>query len=341
MGQIISCFLSRPTDSHRGFKGKFCRRYFSDRRNDAASIDMEPCHDREIRSASALINLPVELVCQIREHLDPLAIRALSYTCHYLRDMIDLESHGDRNLLRTYKGRPQAFCTGNDSPFRSECLGILIMLERDGKIPDERLVCNPCGTTHAKEFFPPQSESTCSSERMCIGHAGRIWVCPHIQLNHAEVQSAHWPSNGGLKAPAICKACRQTVVYHLPHTIVRFPLLTILDDTSLDNSNVRMLLGTLHAAVCQHLRLSNPFVSTIYDKECKMMELIIKARIPDDCICSSCKVGRNCPQCATSFLFWIRNCSRGVQILTLSVFRSPFQGGVLSEKWKQQIVQPG
>ena len=168
--------------------------------------------------------LPKELVLMVADCLPPLNLLALSQTCSTLRTILDV--HIEAVLPKTiaqialdepphmyywpprekysidvasesnYKPGPR----GGLSEENSQRLEFLSMLERDGKLSAQRLVCSGCIQTHERSLFSSQTRQRQPTKRYCLGWEGRLQICPHQALSYVNVTER---PNPGL----LCEPC--------------------------------------------------------------------------------------------------------------------------------------
>ena len=153
--------------------------------------------------------LPNELVRMVAERLPPVNLLALSQTCKGLRKTLDVHIEAvlpktvvaARRAPEVYYGKPRARTSidkdskvdhglgprGGLSEEESQRLEFLFMLERDGQLSEQRLVCSGCVQTHERYLFSSQTLQKPPTERYCFGWEGRLQVCPHRTMSYVEV----------------------------------------------------------------------------------------------------------------------------------------------------------
>ncbi len=155
--------------------------------------------------------LPKELFLMVAECLPPLNLLALSQTCSSLRTILDvhIESVFHKTVVQKALGR-QPFIYYWDSSGRysidedsengyepaprrslseenSQRLEFLFMLERDGQLSAQRLVCSRCVQTHERSLFSSETLQREPTKRNCLGWEGRLQICPHQALSYADI----------------------------------------------------------------------------------------------------------------------------------------------------------
>ena len=154
--------------------------------------------------------LPRELILLVAECLPPLNLLALSQTCNKLRMMIDVHIEtvllktvaqiAVEQLPRTYWIPEEHYFIGENSvsdfdpgPKRalseenSKRLEFLFMLERDGQLSGQRLVCTGCVQTHERSLFLSPTRQRQPTKRDCLGWQSRLQICPHQALSYRNV----------------------------------------------------------------------------------------------------------------------------------------------------------
>ena len=147
----------------------------------------------------------------VAECLPPLNLLALSQTCNSLKTMLDVYTEAvlPKTVAKEVAGKPlpphhwdsreeasieKDFKTvhlpgprGDLSEEDSQRLEFLCMLERDGQLSEQRLVCSRCVQTHERSLFSSQARQKEPTKRYCIGHEGRVQICPYQELSYANV----------------------------------------------------------------------------------------------------------------------------------------------------------
>ena len=154
--------------------------------------------------------LPRELVVLVARCLPPLNLLALSQTCNGLRMMLDvhIEAVFPKTVAQTaidqlpridWVPHKRKFISNNSasgydpgprsglSKKDSQRLEFLFMLERDGQLPGQRLVCSGCVQTHEGSLFSSPTRQRQPTKRKCLGWEGRLQICPHQALSYSDV----------------------------------------------------------------------------------------------------------------------------------------------------------
>ena len=147
----------------------------------------------------------------VAECLPPLNLLALSQTCSSLRTILDVHIEAvlpktvaqialdrppfiyyweprsqysiDEDAENGYKPAPRGGLSKEDS----QRLEFLFMLERDGRLSAQRLVCSGCVQTHERSLFSSQTLQRQPTKRYCLGWEGRLQICPHQALSYVDI----------------------------------------------------------------------------------------------------------------------------------------------------------
>lgn len=255
---------------------------------------MEPCR-------TGLPGLPTEILLMNTEILPPSSLMSMSYSCRTIRNKMGLSiehllgkkmetaqlspltlyNNLPKEGYRTREGFRWSLPIVEPNVRHSERLELLCMLDRDQMIPPSKAICSGCAGTHDRSLFSSRSLAQSSSERLCLGRDGRVWICPHWIFDHnllttsAEPQPSHLC--GGIDVFALAHESE-------PKTTLRFPLLTFRCRPS--KQVVKHVLARLDPNVCKHLRFSDAFVSRLYSPDCK--KLRDTSLLVQFCRCSMC-----------------------------------------------------
>ena len=121
--------------------------------------------------------LPTEIVLEIVKYLDMSAAFALRRTCGRFHDMIDVYI-GD---IFPPMVRPECWALDPDQ------LAFLSLLDRDNALSTSKMICSDCRRLVDEACFSPEARYQDPSVRKCIGHAGSIWICPHIIWSYMDI----------------------------------------------------------------------------------------------------------------------------------------------------------
>ena len=217
---------------------------------------------------------------------------------------------------------------------------------------------------HDRSFFPNESLAQPSSERRCLGSAGRVWICPHWIFDHnlvttsAEPQRSHECGNKRVYVLAIVldKGTTPTVIW--PITVLRgkydTPPKKVVDD----------ILSLMNTSFCKHLRSTEAYVARLYSPDCKKLRWTANPRTGAPyCWCSSCVwqlsqpnlaeyvdeffrykdiyTGGKCESCGTDVYFEIQADKNGQETLQLVVQRKIGRfWGCTDPAWIEQVTDP-
>lgn len=146
-----------------------------------------------------LPSLPTEIILIATRYLPPSGVMSLSYSCRTIRTKINASiecSLGTKNkiaqlspialgdnipprIFGNRRGRTQTPPATVRSPYHTERLKLLCMLDRDQIISPSKAVCSSCADTHDRSKFSELSLAQPPCDRRCIGSTGYVWICPH------------------------------------------------------------------------------------------------------------------------------------------------------------------
>ena len=202
---------------------------------------------------------------------------------------------------------------------RSERLNLLIMLDRDQKIPPSRAVCSSCADTHDRSSFSADSLAQSSRKRRCIGSVGCVWVCPHWIFDYNLVTTSTAPKRAhhcGNKGVSLLLNDKPSSLFHAdgPQPVVRWPLVSLRRNNDPPSKElVEDILRRMDLSLCKHLRSPDAFVSRLYSPDCERLRC--RNTCAPYCECQTCAwrlanpkhadstcLGGKCESCRT----WVR-----------------------------------
>ena len=258
---------------------------------------MEPCR-------TGLPGLPTELILIISRCLPPSSLMSLSYSCGTICNKMGLPiEHALGKKMETAQLSPFTLCNNlpkegyrtregfkwslpitEPNVYHSERLKLLCMLDRDQKISPSKAICSGCADTHDRSLFSSRSLAQSSSERLCLGRNGRVWICPHWTFDHNLLTTSAEPQ------PSHLCGCKENWVLATelePKMTLEFSLLTFrCSHYTPSKQLVKDVLARLDLNVCKHLRFSDAFVSRLYSPDCK--KLRDTSNFDEFCRCSMC-----------------------------------------------------
>ena len=254
--------------------------------------------------------LPKELFLMVAECLPPLNLLALSQTCSSLRTILDvhIESVLPKTVVQTALGRPpfiyyweprgqysidEAHANGyRPVPRRglseedSQRLEFLFMLERDGQLSAQRLVCSKCVQTHERSLFSSETLQREPTKRNCLGWEGRLQICPHQALSYADI----------LEQPpiALCESCgHERIAWSIEDYgeglwLHLHRLLTLGETLDLTMANLTRTLKSRRIPFCPHTNSSDKnFLAWIHYHTSRVIHGEICEDCPADYQCDS------------------------------------------------------
>ena len=329
-----------------------------------------------------LPSLPPEIIHIITRYLPPSGLMSLSYSCRVIRDKSNASIEhslgtkiktaqlspfalGDNlppRRSRDRRGRTQSRPTTVRNIYHTERLKLLCMLDRDQSIPPSKAVCSNCADTHDRSLFSDVSLAQSSCERLCIGSAGHVWICPHWIFDYNLVNISKNPL--GNHSCGIRNVCMSALKVQTTQPTVMWPIF-LLDGKHETPSRelVANFLAQTEAIVCKHLHFSDEFLLNLYSPDCKKLRAVLSI-----CQCSTCVwqlsqpnlagqlsppnargslslrflTGGKCDFCGTAVCFRIFEESDGREMLYLVVHRRirNFQG-CTDRAWIDQVTDPG
>ena len=219
-----------------------------------------------------LLKLSTELILEIAEYLPSSGYMSLSYSCRRIRNGMGASiEHVLGDKLPMGRRSATALSIEMRNVRSLERLEWRRMLDRDGKVPSPRAFCSGCMLTHDRSLFSIQSLNQPSTRRRCLGSAGRVWICPHLSLDHDQVMEF-------LREPGhnwVCERRPSTLYYERCSFGIRstgsfitfWPIIKMPRDGLPSNQDVEEALRVLKAPLCPHLRLNDACVAGAYLKD--------------------------------------------------------------------------
>ncbi|KAF2234739.1 hypothetical protein EV356DRAFT_501311 [Viridothelium virens] len=149
-----------------------------------------------------ILKLPVELVLNVTDHLEPPAINALRMTCRRLYTVVS-------GIKRTQ------MCPECQLQFskliRRDRYAEICQLERDGGLDKRLLVCGACRKPHDRVFFSQGQKMLDPYLRHCFGMQGYLEFCPHRMFRLDKLRRLAYHQDGLLRdLPSLgLKLCRE------------------------------------------------------------------------------------------------------------------------------------
>lgn len=237
-----------------------------------------PIRESDIDTISrGLLKLPTELILEIADYLPPSTYMSLSYSCRRIRNGMGASIEhvlGDKLPM----GRQSATALSVEMRnIRSlERIEWRCMLDRDRKIPSPKAFCSGCMRTHDRSLFSIQSLTQPSTERYCLGSAGRLWICPHQSLDHNQVTKLLRNRRFDFHCERRCFPIYGKF-YDLIYMssglsgwygyVTCWPIVKMPRDGSPTVQDVEEALRLLKAPMCPHLRLNDACVASAYLKD--------------------------------------------------------------------------
>lgn len=249
-----------------------------------------------------LPSLPTEIIHIITRYLPPSGLMSLSYSCRVIRDKLNASIEhslgtkiktaqlspfalGDNlppRRSRDRRGRTQSRPTTVRNTYHTERLKLLCMLDRDQFISPSKAVCSNCADTHDRSLFSDVSLAQSSRERLCIGSAGHVRICPHWIFDYNLVNISKNPLGNHLCG--IRKVCMTALGEQTREPTVVWPIF-LLDGKHETPSRelVANFLARTDVHVCKHLNFSDKCLLNLYSPDCKKLRAVLSV-----CQCATC-----------------------------------------------------
>ena len=145
--------------------------------------------------------LPLELILNITDFLDPPARNALRMVCRLFHSTVP----------NTSKSQMCRICQAEFKQLIQRDRYIkYCQMEQDGLLSN-RLVCSKCLKPHDICFFSEPQKSQSSGKRACLGMQGYLEYCPHRMLSLSQLRALAYRPDGSLRdiwiRRALCQQC--------------------------------------------------------------------------------------------------------------------------------------
>ena len=232
-----------------------------------------------------------------------------------------------------------------------ERLELRSMLDRDGRIPSSKRFCSGCETAHDSSLFPISSLAQLSTERRCLGTAGRVWICPHQTVDYDQAANPEGAIGNSQNCETIIVSSIRS--YWTIYRPVRFsyrisyPIVIVRGEGVPSKKEVNEALSPLNAPMCPHLGLNDARVARSYLPDCQRLRcrLIDPSPLPH-CGCWICssepRFRKVCDFCDIDLHFNIRStAATGIEALYLIVGRRIRTGRSPTDpSWICQVADP-
>ena len=327
-----------------------------------------------------LPSLPTEIILNVTQYLPPSGVMSLSYSCRTIREKINASiehSLGKKNkiaqlspfalgdnlppgMFGNRRDRTQTPPVTVRSPYHTERLKLLCMLDRDQAISPSKAVCSSCADTHDRSKFSELSLAQPPCDRRCIGSTGHVWICPHWIFDYNMVnisnnaEGEHSCGNG-----YVIMSTRRV---ETTQPLIIWPFVLAGKHETPSEKLVADFLAQTDVNLCKHLHLSDMTLSHVYSPDCKKMRAIIS-----NCQCPTCVwqrshpsldrklsppntldsltlenlTGGKCDFCGVAVRFEIYEGGRERELLCLLVRRRiPSFQGCTDRAWIDQVTDP-
>lgn len=285
---------------------------------EAASEDLQISLDLEREKVPIkLADLPTEIILDVAEYMALSGQISLSYSCRQIRKKMGAPL---THILT--KEEPMASLSDSALSVESrnirslERLELRSMLDRDGRIPSSKRLCVGCEAAHDSSLFPILSLKQLSTERRCLGSAGRVWICPHQTVDYdqaANSKEATENHNCENIFVALQHSSRSSRYRSADFSSCTFwPIVVIRGECVPSRERVKEALGPLNAPVCPHLRLNDARIAQFYLPDCQRLRCGLGENGPaPECGCWLCssewrRFRTVCDFCGTQLVFYIK-----------------------------------
>ena len=329
---------------------------------------------------NSLPSLPTEIILIATRYLPSSGVMSLSYSCRTIRNKINASiDHllGTKNkitqlspsalgdnlpprILGNTRVRKQTRPATIRSPYHTERLKLLCMLDRDQIISPFKAICSSCADTHDRSKFSELSLAQSSCDRRCIGSTGYVWICPHWIFDYNMVnmsdnsEGEHYCGTGYVIMHAYREETTQPVII--------WPFVLAGKNETPSEKLVADFLAQTDVKLCKHLHLSDMTLSHVYSPDCKKLRAVTST-----CQCSTCVwqrshpslagelsppntldsltlenlTGGKCDFCGVAVSFQIHEERRERELLCLTVRRRiPSFQGCTDRAWIDQVTDP-
>lgn len=225
---------------------------------------------RRVVPASSFESLPAELLLEILRMLSLSSSLSLSRTCSKFRHVSNIDTEALFEEKSTQEGGDGHSLTRADT--MSERFTFLCMLERDGRLPPSKATCNTCKAVHDISLFSPVARRREQRQRECLGHEGRLWICPHRIYSFSLVESNLELLSKGPKMEKRCNCLNQVLFLGTWCITVEYPLLTVPKRPNFSWPEVMKSLKQPRIRLCPHLRSSDQIVVGYFHLQCPRVE---------------------------------------------------------------------
>lgn len=281
--------------------------------------------------STILTELPTDTILGVAEYLAPKDQISLYYSCRRIQErMVASLTHILAKEESMTSLSNSALSVESRNKRVLERLKLRSVLDRDGRNSSLKTFCGGCEAAHDSSLFSISSLKQLSTERRCLGNAGRVWICPHhivdydqaLDLKEAQSHGCedNWVSLHGRHSSRDRSVDFGYSIY--------WPVVIVYGECVPSREEVKKALGPLSAPICPHLRLNDACIAECYFPDCQRLRCGLGETDPvPDCGCCSCssysRFRTICDYCGTQVLFCIKSyVDDGIEALHLVLRRS-------------------
>lgn len=270
------------------------------------------------KGAALLHTIPTELTLLVKAYLPPSSLLSLSYTCKkfYLSSTVVVEDIFPKQHTAGHGGVEE----------RGERLAFLCMLERDQRLSKSKLVCSSCIKVRDTSSFSISAVRDVPSERQCLCHEGKMWICPRNVWDCSQVQAFRDdPNRCQTYGPCECK--NHSVWLRGGNLTTLRPLLALDAGSPMSAISITTVLRPLDLNACPHIKLNDPVVLRWFLEDYGMSQAD-----------RTCK--RKCLVCKATFEFELGTPLNGKRVLNFVIQRNLDIYDVADPDWISQLSYP-
>ena len=324
------------------------------RTNNSSEVRHADCGLKPDSTPKSLARLPTEIILEIAKYLPPSSCICLSYSCRDIRNNMAVSIAyvlGDKVLESLSSISSPSVELRN---YRSlERMALRSLLDRDGKIPSQKVFCNGCEYAHDSSQFSLASLAQPRTERRCLGRAGRLWICPHRTIDflqattHGQTRTFHI-CGGGFMTQDVNILQTDYPGWRFECCSTSWPIMKVSGGGGPSIEQVKEALSRLSAPMCPHMRLDDARVANFYVPVCRMRRWSPLVKSAPECRCctSSSRLPHEfsnivCNLCRTRVMFVTERKLGGTEVLRLRVTRHLEDGwNCTDRRWISQVAEP-
>ena len=283
------------------------------------------------------------------EDQDHHSLLSLSYACH------DIYCNVDPELIEQIFERYPPASSQEHAVLHQRRAEFIRMLQTDGKMGKKpqysdktqlKLICTDCAKPRPLSLFPVAAPRKSADQQWCLGHEGRMWICPNNVWDYhfvKELRNRPWdyqPAARGssqLYGPCSCGnhtiwLGKQSLIQERP--LLRQPVWGQSRNHRISRKYVVEALRRIKVRICPHVSFSDDTVAELFSTDCNL------ANHPP--WCQTCqRYIRSCTICSTNFQFELQNIGpREVLVKIVTSRPLPNFSDITDPSWINQLALP-